>query len=60
MKLGYAPGLAFLGGVGVRNVNNFQTLVRGFSKILSNVHLVFRYTLLGFQDQFVGFVFKRR
>jgi hypothetical protein len=59
-KLGYAPGLAFLGGAGVRNVNNFRTLVRGFSKILGDIHLVFKYTLLGFQDQFVGSVFKRR
>jgi hypothetical protein len=37
-KLSYAPGLAFLGGAGVRNVNNFQTLVWGFSKILGNIH----------------------
>jgi hypothetical protein len=58
--MGYAPGLVFWVEAGVRNVNNFRTLVRGFIKILGDVHLVFRYTLLGFRGQFVGSVFKRR
>jgi hypothetical protein len=59
-KLGYALGLAFLGGAGVRNVNNFRTLVQGFSKIFGDIHLVFRYTLLGFLDELVSSVFKHR
>jgi hypothetical protein len=28
-----------VGGVGVRNVNYFQTLVRGFSKTFGDIHL---------------------
>jgi hypothetical protein len=48
--LGYAPGLAFTGEAGVSDVSIFQTLVRGFGKILGDVYLSFRNTLVGFRN----------
>jgi hypothetical protein len=46
---GLCPGLAFVGGAGVRDVNISRTLVRGFSYILG----VFRIISFWFRDQLV-------
>jgi hypothetical protein len=42
--------LAFIGEAGVSDVSIFRTLVQGFGKILGDVHLSFRNTLVGFRD----------
>jgi hypothetical protein len=54
--LGYAPGLAFLSGVGVRSVRDFRTMVRGFSSYLGDARRIFRKPKLGFVNQLVDSV----
>lgn len=59
--LGYAPGLAFTGGTGVRNINNsFRTRVRGVSQLSNDVPGIFRDFRFGFRKDLIVTVGEKR